>query len=125
MLKLFSIVCASVLALCLSACSQSNKLSQAQLDYAKTAVPSDAALAEIYRRSCQTCHANPNTLAPLTGDSDAWQSRLDKGMQPLLDNVINGYQGMPPLGLCMDCSAEEFTALVEFMAKDGRETSDK
>jgi cytochrome c5 len=33
--------------------------------------------------------------------------------------VINGFGGMPPLGMCMDCSAEEFEALIVFMASPG------
>ena len=78
--------------------------------------PADAHLAAIYDRSCKTCHADPDAAAPLTGDTGSWQSRLDKGMDVLLDNVVNGYEGMPPFGLCMDCSVEEFEKLIQFMA---------
>ena len=38
-------------------------------------------------------------------------------MNVLLDNVINGYGGMPPFGLCMDCDAAQFEALIRFMAE--------
>ena len=31
-------------------------------------------------------------------------------------NTINGFNGMPPLGMCMDCGEEEFVALINFMA---------
>jgi cytochrome c5 len=41
---------------------------------------------------------------------------MAKGMDTLLDNTINGYKGMPPLGMCMDCGEEEFEALIRFMA---------
>ena len=53
--------------------------------------------------------------APRTGTSE-WDSRMAKGMDTLLDNTINGYKGMPPLGMCMDCGEEEFEALIRFMA---------
>jgi cytochrome c5 len=44
---------------------------------------------------------------------------MDKGMNVLVDNVINGYGGMPPLGLCMECDADQFEALIRFMATPG------
>jgi hypothetical protein len=50
------------------------------------------------------------------GDKAAWAPRMDKDMSVLVDNVVNGFGGMPPFGLCMDCSAEQFEALIEFMA---------
>ncbi|WP_256670138.1 cytochrome c5 family protein [Pseudomonas sp. L-22-4S-12] len=80
------------------------------------AVPADAALAQLYGASCRQCHANPAAGAPLTGDAVAWAPRLAKGMDTLLEHSINGFQGMPPMGLCMQCTAEEFQALIEFMA---------
>lgn len=79
--------------------------------------PEDDALAEIYNRSCKNCHTISATSAPLTGDSAAWSQRMDKGMDTLVDNVINGSGGMPPFGLCMDCDPEQFEALIHFMAQ--------
>ena len=79
-------------------------------------VPQDAKLAQLYGASCKQCHANPAAGAPLTGDVQAWALRLEKGMDTLLDHSINGFQGMPPLGLCMQCGEADFRALIEFMA---------
>ena len=79
--------------------------------------PADADLAALYIRSCRSCHTVAATGSPLTGDAAAWAERMDKGMNVLLDNVINGYGGMPPFGLCMDCDAEQFEALIRFMAE--------
>ncbi|MDG9925073.1 MULTISPECIES: c-type cytochrome [unclassified Pseudomonas] len=79
-------------------------------------VPQDAVLAQLYGASCKQCHANPAAGAPLTGDAAAWAPRLEKGIDTLLDHSINGFQGMPPLGLCMQCSEPDFRALIEFMA---------
>lgn len=78
--------------------------------------PADETLAAIYNRSCRSCHTIAATGAPLTGDTQAWAVRLEKGMPTLVDNVVNGFGGMPPFGLCMDCDAAQFEALVTFMA---------
>lgn len=78
--------------------------------------PQDAALAELYQRSCASCHTVAATGAPLTGDVSAWSARMDKGMPALVDNVVNGFGGMPPFGLCMDCDVAQFEALIQFMA---------
>jgi cytochrome c5 len=78
--------------------------------------PPDAALAAIYQRSCASCHTVAASGAPLTGDTARWSPRMAKGMDALVDNVVNGFGGMPPFGLCMDCDAMQFEALIRFMA---------
>ncbi|MBP5955092.1 cytochrome c5 family protein [Pseudomonas anatoliensis] len=83
---------------------------------ASSAIPSDAALAQIYANSCQLCHANPAANAPLTGDRKAWEPRIQQGVDTLLDHAINGYNGMPPMGQCVECSQEQFLQLIGFMA---------
>jgi len=79
--------------------------------------PSDPMLKSIYERSCKTCHGLGTPAIPQTGDIEAWEPRMAQGMDTLLDHVINGYGGMPPLGMCMDCDADQFESLIEFMAK--------
>lgn len=102
--------------LILTACSQ--QPDRATLErHALTALPEDRDLAEIYQRSCQACHSRPDTTAPLTGDVASWQPRLEQGMDTLLLHVIEGYGGMPPYGLCMDCSASDFEQLIAFMSQ--------
>lgn len=83
---------------------------------ASSATPSDPALAQIYANSCQLCHANPAANAPLTGDRKAWEPRIQQGADTLLDHAINGYNGMPPMGQCVECSQEQFLKLIGFMA---------
>jgi len=89
---------------------------QTLLTNAQNATPKDAHIADIYQRSCRACHAVDESTAPLVGDQKAWQPRLEKGMDTLLNSVINGYAGMPPFGMCMDCNAQEFEALIQFIA---------
>ncbi len=107
-----------LLSLLLAACQgEGSSSGAANLEVAsRSLVPVDASLAETYNRSCRSCHTVAATGAPLTGDADAWAQRYEKGMGTLVDNVINGFGGMPALGLCMDCSAADFEALIDFMA---------
>jgi len=70
-----------------------------------------------YQASCFACHSSGAAGAPKTGDAAAWAPRLEKGMDTLVTSVKNGLNGMPPGGICMDCSDDEYKALIEFMAK--------
>ncbi|UHC81281.1 c-type cytochrome [Pseudomonas sp. NIBR-H-19] len=104
-----------VLAMTLPGCSDDAK-PPATSSIASSATPSDPALAQIYANSCQLCHANPAANAPLTGDRKAWEPRIQQGTDTLLDHAINGYNGMPPMGQCVECSQEQFLQLIGFMA---------
>ena len=79
-------------------------------------MPADTALARTYDSSCKLCHANPASGAPLTGELAAWKPRVEQGVDTLLDHTINGHNGMPPMGMCMQCSEEDFLALISFMS---------
>jgi cytochrome c5 len=83
---------------------------------APTLAPANKELAQVYDNSCKMCHANPASGAPQTGDVAAWGPRIAQGADSLLDHSINGYKGMPPMGMCMQCSEEEFLALISFMS---------
>lgn len=82
----------------------------------KKMMPEDPDLASLYTQSCFSCHGTGAGGAPRTGNVSEWQPRMAKGMDTLLDHTINGFNGMPPLGMCMDCDEEQFTALIEFMS---------
>lgn len=106
--------------LVLSGCAKEPSATQAQTEsQSRALLPADTALAAIYNRSCRSCHTIAATGAPLTGDAAGWSARMDKGMSTLVDNVVNGFGGMPPFGMCMDCGVEEFEALITFMATPG------
>lgn len=80
-------------------------------------LPTNPSLAAKYERSCFICHANYATGAPVVGDKEAWSKRMkEKGMEGLLKSINEGLKAMPPKGICMDCSTEEFTDLINFMA---------
>jgi cytochrome c5 len=80
------------------------------------AVTLDERQATLYEHACKTCHEDPATGAPQTHDTAAWAPRIAKGEDVLLDNIVNGFNGMPPLGQCIECDADDFISLTMFMA---------
>jgi cytochrome c5 len=44
-----------------------------------------------------------------------WESRLEKGLDAVVANAINGVNAMPAKGLCFDCTEDDIRALVEYM----------
>lgn len=75
---------------------------------------------EIYDAKCATCHAIGAAGAPKFADKAAWEPRIAKGMETLYAHTINGFLGMPPKGLCMDCSDEELQHTVDYMVEKSR-----
>ena len=69
-----------------------------------------------YNKSCAVCHNAGAANAPKTGDAAAWEPRMAKGMDALVQTVNNGLNAMPPKGMCFDCSDEDYKALIEYMA---------
>lgn len=80
--------------------------------------PDAAHLSEKYERSCMTCHLDPTSGAPLTGDRAAWTRRASVGRDALITSVQQGRNNMPPMGLCPDCSRDDLAALIDFMGAD-------
>ncbi len=76
----------------------------------------EAEIQGVYERSCKACHGTPATGAPQTGDAQAWAPRVAQGADILLDHTIDGYKAMPPMGMCMDCTEDQFLALIEYMS---------
>jgi len=71
----------------------------------------------LYNRTCAACHAGQLPQAPKAGDSAAWEPRLAQGMETLVGHVTQGFKAMPPRGLCMDCSAEDYQAIIHWMSQ--------
>lgn len=69
-----------------------------------------------YQMSCFACHGTGAAGAPILGDSDAWTPRMEKGMDAVMANVINGINAMPPKGLCFTCSDDDLQSLVSYMS---------
>ena len=96
------------LAVALAGCGEAKKVAEP--------VILDERQATLYEHACKTCHEDPATGAPPTHDTVAWTPRIAKGEDVLLDNIVNGFNGMPPLGQCIECDADDFISLTLFMA---------
>ena len=71
----------------------------------------------VYAKACAACHNGQLPMAPKRGDNAAWEPRLAKGTDALVQSVTNGLNAMPPRGLCMDCSAEDYQAVIKLMSE--------
>ena len=75
---------------------------------------------DIYGASCIACHSSGAAGAPKLGDVAGWAPRVGKGIDVLYANAINGFNGMPAKGLCMDCSDDEIKATVDYMVAESQ-----
>ena len=75
-----------------------------------------------YMMSCFACHSTGAAGAPKVGDgnSDAWGPRMEKGMDAVVANAINGLNSMPAKGLCFTCTDEDLAALVSYMVSSSQ-----
>ena len=85
----------------------------APMEVAAVTTQFDAAGA--YQMSCNACHGTGAAGAPMLGDAEAWEARMEKGMEALMYNVINGVGAMPARGICMTCSDDDLQAIVNYM----------
>ena len=69
----------------------------------------------IYYQSCFSCHERGHGGAPIRGDIEQWQSRLDKGEEAMMTSMVEGYKGMPPKGACFDCTEADLQMALDFM----------
>ena len=79
---------------------------------------------EVYEAACFICHAPGAAGAPRFGDAAAWAPRIEKGIETLYHNSIDGYMGdaglMPAKGGRDDLSDEEIKAIVGYMVESSR-----
>ena len=72
---------------------------------------------QVYDAGCVACHGTGIAGAPRVGDSDAWVDRIGTGLENMVANAINGFQGsqamMPAKGGNPSLSDEGIEAAVE------------
>lgn len=74
-----------------------------------------------YKATCFACHGTGAAHSPEVGDVIEWEIRLEKGLDTLVQNTIDGLNGiMPQRGLCTDCSDEDLRAIVEYMLESSK-----
>jgi len=72
---------------------------------------------KLYEAKCSACHANAAIGAPVVGDKDAWTAVMEKGIEGVYKNAINGFNAMPPKGGNMDLSDDTVKEIVDHMIK--------
>jgi cytochrome c len=75
---------------------------------------------KLYDASCKLCHGTDTMGAPMVGDTNAWKTVMEKGMDKVLVNAIKGTGGMPPKGGNTDLSDADIKSIVEFMANSSK-----
>jgi cytochrome c5 len=84
---------------------------------------------EIYINVCASCHRYGTAGAATMVDFRSWDKSANKGMDKVLDNVIEGYNGalgvMPPKGNCLSCSDEDIRASVLYIFKEVKDNKEK
>ena len=74
---------------------------------------------EVYSQACSLCHMAGVAGAPRYADKNAWAPRVNKGLEPLYANAINGYVGeagvMPAKGGRPDLSDKEVRDAVDYI----------
>ena len=70
---------------------------------------------QAFMATCNACHSTGAGGAPKMNDAEAWKMRMEKGMDAVMTNVINGLNAMPAKGLCFNCTDDDLKAVVEYM----------
>lgn len=73
--------------------------------------------ADVYNKACLACHGAGVLGAPKFQNAEDWAPRLEKGLDTVLQNALNGINAMPPRGTCGDCTDEEIKAAIEHMVE--------
>ena len=68
----------------------------------------------LYGNVCSACHATGAAGAPIPG-APSMVARIDKGLDMLTQNAINGLNAMPARGGRLDLSDEQVRVIVEYM----------
>ena len=114
---LFSLLLLAVLlSACSSVASQNLGFGEQFRPPTLRAVAVDEEVMAKWSRSCALCHITGEAGAPVVGDTAEWQRRLEQGEEAIINNVVEGFNSMPPLGYCMACEVSDFRAMVAYMA---------
>ncbi len=109
------VLAAIVLAVSLAGCGGANDEAGASQQAEAAPHPGE----QIYFRSCFSCHASGVAGAPRVGDNAAWAERLAKGRDELVRITREGLPpGMPPMGLCQDCTDEQLDQVIDYMLSE-------
>jgi cytochrome c5 len=78
----------------------------------------------VYRRVCVRCHEKGVSGAPKLGNREAWKVRIPTGIENLVRNAIEGYQGNqgvhPPRGGDRYLTDAQIEAAVRYMVDQSK-----
>ena len=114
----FAVAATLLVSLAIAACGQksADSGSSASAPASVAVTSADPAIQKIFDTTCKRGHGVPASGAPQAGDKAAWAPRVAQGKETLIDHAINGFKGMPPMGMCPQCSEQDFVALIEMMS---------
>ena len=73
----------------------------------------------IYKKICMSCHHRGIVGAPKLNEFLRWKKILNKGIDSLFLNTLNGFNGfygsMPPKGACVNCTNSDLFDALYFM----------
>ncbi len=69
---------------------------------------------QVYNSSCIACHGTGALDAPKPGE-ESWKPRIAQGFDVMLKHSIEGFNNMPAMGTCGNCSDDEIAAAIRFM----------
>ncbi len=86
------------------------------------------AITDLYNKACMACHAAGIANAPKFGDKNAWaakfkatgKTKYTEQIAILIDTIKKGKGAMPAKGNCPDCTNEQYEALINYMASNGK-----
>lgn len=73
-----------------------------------------------YEKSCAVCHKTDAMGAPVVGNAKNWAKVMEKGLDKVDHNAINGIGGMPPKGGAMNLSDDQIKDIVKFMVESSK-----
>ena len=74
----------------------------------------------VYQNTCAACHETGVSGAPKTGVKTAWDGRIAKGKDQLVQSVINGLGAMPPKAGNPSLSEAQIRAAVDYIVDQVR-----
>lgn len=75
---------------------------------------------EAYDKNCAVCHKTDAMGAPDVGNVKAWKKVLEKGMDKVLHNALNGTGAMPPKGGNPDLTEDEIKSIIDYMVTNSK-----
>lgn len=89
-----------------------------KIEAASAAPAAPRSIDDIVSGTCGGCHNSGVMGAPKIGTKADWDSRYANGVAGLLENAINGLNGMPPRGGAADLTDDQLEASIIKMLQD-------